>query len=70
NLTTASAKLNKTDNAAGLMINDQATADQIKQIMKNLETSTSNLNEDLKALQSNFLFRGYFRKKAKEEAKK
>lgn len=69
NLTNASAKLNKTDNAAGMLINDPATADQIKQIMKNLETSTLTLNEDLKALQSNFLFRGYFRKKAKEEAK-
>lgn len=69
NLTTASAKLNKTDNAAGLLINDRETADQVKQIMKNLETSTATLDEDLKALQSNFLFRGYFRKKAKEEAK-
>jgi phospholipid/cholesterol/gamma-HCH transport system substrate-binding protein len=70
NLTTASAKLNKSDNAAGLLINDQATADQVKQIMKNLEVSTGTLDEDLKALQSNFLFRGYFRKKAKEDAKK
>ena len=69
NLTTASEKLNKSDNAAGLLINDQAAADQIRQIMKNLESSTSTLNEDLKALQSNFLFRGYFKKKAKEESK-
>lgn len=70
NLTKASEKLNKSDNAAGLLINDKETADQVKQIMKNLEASTGTLDEDLKALQSNFLFRGYFKKKAKEEAKK
>lgn len=70
NLSKASSKLNQTDNAAGLLLNDQQSADQMREIMKNLESSSTNLNENLKALQSNFLFRGYFRKKAKEEAEK
>ncbi|WP_432708364.1 MlaD family protein [Pedobacter sp.] len=69
NLNKASAKFNQTDNAVGLLINDPATAQQVKSIMTNLETSSQKLDEDLKALQSNFLFRGYFKKKAKEEAK-
>ena len=70
NLNNASAKLNQTDNPIGVVLNDQPTAEQMKQIMRNLESSTYNLNEDLKALQNNFLFRGYFRKKAKEQAGK
>ncbi|MET3114354.1 phospholipid/cholesterol/gamma-HCH transport system substrate-binding protein [Pedobacter sp. CG_S7] len=68
NLNAASAKLNQKDNAVGLLLNDAGTADQVKSIMKNLETSSKKLDEDLEALQSNFLFRGFFKKKAKEEA--
>jgi phospholipid/cholesterol/gamma-HCH transport system substrate-binding protein len=69
NLNNASGQLNQTDNAAGLLLNDEETAQQLKRIMQNLEGSSQKLDEDLKALQSNFLFRGYFRKKAKETAK-
>ncbi len=64
NLNTASAKLNDNDNPAGVLLNDQPSAEQIKKILANLEMSSYNLNENMKALQSNFLFRGYFRKKA------
>ncbi len=70
NLSKASSKLNQTDNAAGLLLNDQQTAAHLKQIILNLESSSNNLNEDLKALQSNILFRGYFRKKEKEASSK
>ncbi|WP_304064187.1 MlaD family protein [Pedobacter glucosidilyticus] len=69
NLKAASAKLNANDNALGLMLNDKQTAEQLKVIMRNLETSSQKLDEDLEALQHNFLLRGYFKKKAKEEAK-
>jgi phospholipid/cholesterol/gamma-HCH transport system substrate-binding protein len=68
NLNAASAKLNQKDNAVGLLLNDPATAGQVKNIMTNLETSTKKLDEDLEALQSNFFFKGFFKKKAKEEA--
>ncbi len=65
NLNQASGKLNESDNALGVLLNDEKTATQLKNIMGNLETSTQKLDEDLKALQSNFLLRGYFRKKEK-----
>lgn len=68
NLNAASEKLNKADNAAGVILNDTATAASIKVIIKNLETSSKKLDEDLRALQDNFLFRGYFKKQ--EKAKK
>lgn len=66
NLNNASSKLNQTDNAAGLLLNDQKTADQVRAIMGNLKTSSEKLDEDLEALQSNWLLRGFFKKKAKE----
>lgn len=68
NLNRATAKFNQTDNAIGLLINDQKTADQVKGIMQNLETSSKKLDENMEALQHNFLLRGFFRKKAKAEA--
>lgn len=70
NLNNASAKLNQSDNAAGLLLNDAKTAEQVKQIMQNLQGGSQKLDEDLKALQSNFLFRGYFRKKAEAAEEK
>jgi len=69
NLNKASGKLNQKDNAVGLLLNDQETAGQVKSIMRNLETSSKKLDEDLEALQSNFLLRGFFKKRAKEQAK-
>jgi len=66
NLNATSQKLNDKDNAVGVLLNDPATADDIKQIIKNLNNSTEKLDENMKALQSNFLFKGYFKKKAKE----
>ncbi len=69
NLNATSAKLNQTDNAVGLLLNDSATAEQVKSIMNNLETSSQKLDQNMEALQSNFLLRGFFKRKAKEEAK-
>lgn len=69
NLNVASGKLTQSDNAVGLLLNDAQTAEQVKSIMTNLETSSKKLDEDLEALQHNFLLRGFFKKKAKEEAK-
>ena len=67
NLNQASLKLNQSDNAAGLLLNDQKTADQVKSIMLNLEGSTKKLDENMEALQSNFLLRGFFKKKARQQ---
>ena len=68
NLTKASNKLNSTDNAMGLLLNDAKTANQVKTTMGNLEESSQKLNDDLEAVQHNFLLRGFFKKKEKAEA--
>jgi ABC-type transport system involved in resistance to organic solvents, periplasmic component len=69
NLKTASYQLNTNDNMLGLLLNDSQTAGQFKSIIGNLDAGSRKLDENLEALQHNFLFRGYFRKKAKREAK-
>jgi phospholipid/cholesterol/gamma-HCH transport system substrate-binding protein len=66
NLNAASKKLNNGDNAIGVLLNDKAAAEQVKTTIKNLETSSKKLDENLEALQHNFLLRGFFKKKEKE----
>ncbi|MGO1243232.1 MAG: MlaD family protein [Sphingobacterium sp.] len=68
NLEATSSRLNDKNNAIGVLTNDPEAADEIRQILKNLNSSTVKLDDNMKALQSNFLFRGYFRKQAKEQA--
>jgi phospholipid/cholesterol/gamma-HCH transport system substrate-binding protein len=70
NLKTASADLNSnTTSPLGVLLHDETTASNLKGTLKNLESSTEKLDENMQALRSNFLFRRYFKKKAKEEAK-
>lgn len=69
NLKQASTKLENNNNALGVMLNDEAFATKLKTTMGNLETSTAKLDENMEALQHNFLLRGFFRKRAKNEAK-
>ncbi|MDB5195925.1 MAG: transporter permease [Flaviaesturariibacter sp.] len=54
---------------AGALLHDEQTAASLKATVKNLETSTQKLDENMEALQHNFLLRGFFRKKAKAETK-
>ncbi|TYR35609.1 MCE family protein [Sphingobacterium phlebotomi] len=69
NLNATSARLNDKDNAIGVLTNDPEAAEEIKQILRNLNMSTEKLDDNMKALQSNFLFRGYFRKQQKKAVK-
>lgn len=69
NLNATSARLNDRDNAIGVLTNDPAAAEEIRKILRNLNMSTEKLDDNMKALQSNFLFRGYFRKQQKEQEK-
>ncbi|WP_442587625.1 MlaD family protein [Pedobacter sp. AW31-3R] len=69
NLNQTSSKLNSDKNALGVLLNDEATGAKLKTTVSNLESSTQKLDENMEALQHNFLLRGFFRKKAKAEAK-
>lgn len=60
--------LNNPNAPVGMLLKDEKTAAQIKDILRNLQTSSQKLDEDLEAAQHNFLLRGYFKKKAKKEA--
>lgn len=59
---------NNRKSPVGVLLHDEATAANLKNTIQNLESSTDKLDENMKALQSNFLFRRYFRKQ--EKAKK
>jgi phospholipid/cholesterol/gamma-HCH transport system substrate-binding protein len=61
------AGLTNTSTPAGVLLNDAQTAESLKAVIKNLQTSTQKLDENMEAMQHNFLFRGYFKKKEKEK---
>ncbi|MFD1255187.1 MlaD family protein [Mucilaginibacter terrae] len=69
NLNKASNKLNTNDNAIGVLLNDQPTANQLKSTLDQLHESSIKLNDNLEAVQHNFLLRGFFKKREKEKAK-
>jgi len=73
NLKTTTATLNNglsDKNApAGMLLNDEKTANGIKATLQNLQSASKKLDEDLEAVQHNFLFRRYFKKKAKEDTR-
>ena len=47
---------------AGVLLNDENAALNLQQSLINLESSSQKLNENMEALQHNFLFRRYFKK--------
>lgn len=62
--------LNITPGPLGVLARDTVMGADMKNIFKNLNQSSVLLNENLTALRSNFLFRKYFKKKARDEGKK
>ncbi|MFT3701032.1 MAG: MlaD family protein [Agriterribacter sp.] len=69
NIKDASRSLNDTGNTIGVLLHDQKVANDLKSILENLNSGSKKLDDNLEALQHNFLLRGFFRKKAKREAK-
>jgi len=53
--------------AIGVLLHDEESGTRIKETIKNLEASSKKLDEDLKAVQSNFLLRGYFKQVEKDK---
>lgn len=72
NLNQTTEKLDDRDNAVGVLLNDPEMAETIRQTMQHLEQSSEKLDQNMEALQHNFLFRGFFRKqqRAAEKAAK
>ncbi|MBC5842786.1 MAG: MlaD family protein [Flavobacteriaceae bacterium] len=52
------------------LMTDEKMANSLDKTMTNLQKSTKGLNENMEAAKHNFLLRGYFKKKEKEEQKK
>lgn len=67
NLKEVSEKIKDSTNTVGILMHDQQTANNIRATVENLQTGTQKFDENMEALQHNFLFRGFFRKKAKRE---
>lgn len=63
NLKKASEALNNPQHVTGVLLNDKATAEHLRNTLNNLDSSSIKLKEDLEAVRHNFLFRGYFKKK-------
>ena len=62
-------KINNGKGPLGMLIQDTTTASNISETLFNLKESSIGLNQNMEALKHNIFFRGYFRKRAKEEEK-
>lgn len=69
-LTEMMQKINKGNGTLGRLIRDTTFAENLNQTMINLKSSSKGLDENMTAAKHNFLFRGYFEKKAKVAAAK
>ncbi len=63
-------KINKGDGTLGRLIQDKSMADNLNKTMVNLKESSKSLDQNMTAVKHNFLFNGYFDRKAREAADK
>ena len=69
NLNATVVNIKEGKGALNYLSNDENLVKKIDSTMTNLNGASGKLNENLEALKHNFLFRGYFKKQAKEKAK-
>ncbi len=60
--------LNNKKAPIGMLLHDEQAAANIKTTLKNLQSGTKKLDDDLEAIQHNFLLKGFFKKKAKQQS--
>jgi phospholipid/cholesterol/gamma-HCH transport system substrate-binding protein len=65
-----SHSMNNGNGALARLVRDDKMANSVSNTLSNLETGTKGFSENMEAAKSNFLFRGYFKKKEKEKEKK
>lgn len=70
NVKEVSNNLNDSKSPVGVLLNDQQAGENLKNTLDNLQLGTKKLDENMEALQHNFLLRGFFKKKARNEGKK
>ncbi|MBX2871024.1 MAG: MCE family protein [Saprospiraceae bacterium] len=62
-------ELNLEEGLAGTVLKDSIAAEDLRQILSNLNEGTYRFNENMEALKHNFLFRRYFKKQEKKAKK-
>lgn len=62
-------KMNNGNNALGVLLADTVAASQLRETLENAESASLKLDDNMEALQHNFLLRGFFRKKERREAR-
>lgn len=70
NISQITDDINEGKGAAGKVLKDEQFDKDLTETLENMKRASKALEEDLEALKHNIFFRGYFKKKAKEEKKK
>ena len=74
NLNKFSEEINNNDGVLNYVLHDSTLVEHVNATLENAEAASKKFDENMKALQHNILFRGYFKRqariKAREEAKK
>ncbi|MCD0468838.1 MlaD family protein [Flavobacterium sp. JAS] len=65
-----SHSMNNGNGALARLVRDDKMANSVTNTLSNLESGTKGFSDNMQAAKSNFLFRGYFKKKEKEKERK